>query len=99
MKLGLTLNDVKIIAEELKLRTGLDYEWCMNVIIELLGDEELPINMNEMLRECIERYKNPLSCHMVVGSLLGYILSFCDKTNHCNVVVEEKPRPKPRVVQ
>jgi len=90
MRLNLSINDIKLLAEEIALRTGIEYNKCLDVILGILDNPELPIDLLVCFEKCKKKLGSPVECGLIIGAVAGFLISYCYMEKNCTVAVIER---------
>jgi len=90
MRLNLSINDIKLLAEGIALRTGIEYDECLDVILDILDNPELPIDLLTCFEKCKKKLGNPVKYSLITGAVTGFLISYCYMEKNCTVAVIER---------
>ena len=67
---------------------SIPYEEFLEVVSVFISNAE-PDNYVEKMRKCKSKYEENI-CYIVGGMIMGYIVTFCDYTDLCDIIIVHK---------
>ena len=88
MKIPVAFSALKTLLEHVRREfPSITEEEVISMASEIFTD--LPIDVIEKVKECVEKHGNITVCTMVASFLVGYAVSQCLATGKCTIIVKE----------